>query len=452
MKQKNGYVILEKGEISKYFGYLEDGVKYPENIEKIILEVILERLGIENDNCGNELRDLYKLIPKNEIEDWVNIINDLYSEEEKVDYKNIKNAYLAYYLPINTFKVHRLLRDLLIRKLIKVEVDILDIACGPGSATIGFIEFYKILALNLKDIEFKMSITLLDSEKEFLLIAETLLEKIICDLPSNLKITLHKSKCCKIDKVFKLEYLYDYIIISNLLNGAELDKEFSKKKFFEETITSTSDSGAVLIIEPGEEKQCERLKKIRNKVLKEFDNVNIYSPCNDIWGEKIEYNCKCFTNGKVKWKKPYIIKKLIDNGLIKKADEVAFNYLILRKDGKQKYKSEEDDTKYTKIKNISSEKGKIVNVKGIVRCIIQQENYLWISICDGSEIMADDKHVYLSIRLNNSEIVKQWRSFFESMNIGEKIVAKNVRCEQMWKYKKSYLLNVNEESKIEGFF
>ena len=38
------------------------------------------------------------------------------------------------------------------------------------------------------------------------------------------------------------------------------------------------------------------------------------------------------------------------------------------------------------------------------------------------------------------------------MNIGEKIVAKNVLCEQMWKYKKSYLLHVDENTVIEAFY
>jgi len=452
MKVKKGYVIKEENDISKNFSYLEEEIQYPESIEKIILEVILERLGIENDTDGNQLKELFKLIPNKEIQSWIKTIDNLYCKEEKVNYKNIENPYLAYYLPINTYKIHRLLRDLAINSLMKVEATILDIACGPGSAMIGFIEFYKILARNLENVNFNLSITLLDSQREFIKIAETLLKRIKRDLPPNLNIVLLKSICCKIDKDFELESSYDYVIISNLLNGAELDEEFNKNKFFSEVITNTDDSGAVLIIEPGDEKQCERLKSIRNMVLENFVNVNIYSPCNDIWGEKHEYHCKCFTNGKVKWQKPYIIKSLIDCGLIKKVDEVAFNYLILRKDGKKKYKNENEDAKYTKIIDISNSTGQLVNVIGIVRCVIRAANYLWISICDGSDIMSDDKHVHLSINLNNRDIVKKWGDYFESMNIGEKIVAKNLVCIQMGKYKKSYLLEVSNDTEISGFF
>ena len=168
MKEEKGYIILEKGDANKQFSYLEKKIEYPESIEKIILEVILERLGIENDTCGNELQELFKLIPKKELASWIKTIDNLYCEEDKVNYKNIENAYLAYYLPVNTYKIHRLLRDLVINKLIKIDVDILDIACGPASATIGFIEFYKILAVNLDDVHFKVSISLLDSQEEFL--------------------------------------------------------------------------------------------------------------------------------------------------------------------------------------------------------------------------------------------------------------------------------------------
>lgn len=452
MKEKDGFIKLEKGDMAKYFGYLDHKIEYPESIERIILEVILESLGIEYYACDNELKEMFKLIPDEEIESWISTIDELYSEEEKVNYNNIENPYLAYYLPKNTFKIHKLLRDLLMNGLIKVEADVLDIACGPGSATIGLIDFYKRLAQNLASVDFKLSITLLDSQEEFLNIAEDMLEKFKSDLPSNLEIVVHELICCKIDGDFQLEYLYDYIIVSNLLNGAELDGEFSEKRFFKEIVASTDESGAILIIEPGDEKQCERLKSIRNKVLKNLNNINMYSPCSNIWGEKVKYNCNCFTSGKLRWQKPYIIKKLIEKGLIKRSDELAFNYLILRKDGKEKYKKEIEDTDFTKVKDIPEKEGELVNVKGIVRCMMKKGNYLWISICDGTDIMAGNKHVHISININKRDIMKKWSNLLESMNVGDKIVARNVICEQMWKYKKSYLLNVNEDTEITGFF
>lgn len=452
MNVENGYVKLEKGELAKYYRYLDRGVKYPIYLEKIILEVILDRLGIEYDIYGDELKELFELIPDDEINKWISVIDELYKDEDKVSYKNIKNEYLVYYLPMNTFKIHRLLRDLLQNGLLKADADILDIGCGPGSATIGVIEFYKDIALRMEDIEFNVSITLLDAESEFLEIGQQCIEKIKNTLPSNLKLTIHDGIHCKIDENFKIKYLYDYLIISNLLNGSEIDKDFSEDILFEEVISSTLETGAILIIEPGENRQCDRLKRIRNDILSNFEEINIYSPCNNVWGEKTVYNCKCFSNGKLSWRRPYIIDRLINKGLQKKVNQPAFNYLILRKDGKTKYNIENYRTQYTRLKDVKDNNNNYISVKGVVRCVMEKGNYLCVSICDGTENLNNDKHYSISIRLNDRRMVDKYYNLLTSMNMGEKIIAKNVKCEQMWKYPESYLLHIDDTTELTCIF
>lgn len=448
MKVENGYVKKKEEELCKYFGYLDDNIEYPKYLEQIILELILEELGIEYSNKENEIEELFNLIPKEIIDKWINTINGLYDRNEKVDYQDIKNEYLAYYFPINTFKIHRLLRDLLQNDLIKVDINIIDIGCGPGAATIGFLEFYKKIAYILKDTKFNISITLLDEDNEFIRIAERFISKYLNTLPKNLLITMHESVNCKINKEFKLKYSYDYIIISNLLNKSEINTEFGILNFIEEIITSIDPKGSILMIEPGQETQCKLLKTIRNYILNKYSNINLYSPCNNIWGEKKLYKCKCFSNGKFKWNKPYIIKQLIKQGLLKKVNEVSFNYIILRKDGKTKYRIDKYDPNYIMLKDIKDYNGKYVNVKGIVRCVIEKPNYLWVSICDGTDILNEDKHYHISIKLGDNNIRKRYYTIMKSMNIGEKIVAKNVKCERMRKYKDSYLLNIEDKTDI----
>lgn len=452
MKVENGYIKLEKGELAKYFGYLDRNIKYPHDLEKIILKLILEELGIKYSDREDKLEELFNLIPKEIIDKWIYIIDGLYNSDKKVDYQDIKNEYLAYYFPINTFKIHRILRDLLQNNLIKVDIDILDIGCGPGSATIGFIEFYKRIASILKDRDFNISITLLDADVQFIKIAEKFISKYLDTLPENLIITMYDSVHCRIDKNFELKYLYDYIIISNLLNGSEIDKGFGTSNFIEEIIASTDDKGAILMIEPGENRQCKRLKIIRNYILNKYSDINLYSPCNNIWGEKSSYECNCFSNGKFKWGKPYIIEELIKQGLSKKVDEVSFNYIILRKDGKSKYEINKYDKNYTMLKDIKDNNGKYVNVKGIVRCVIENENYLWISICDGTDILNDNKHYHISIKLSDKNITNKYYTLMRSMNIGEKIIAKNLKCEQMWKFPQSYLLQINDKTTVSCIF
>ncbi len=452
MKVKNGYLIKEENDVRDMFGYLDEKIKYPNHIEKLILEVLLEQLSIKYKKNGYELDDMFSYIPTEYIRNWVEVINTLYYEEKKVNYDGIENAYLIYYLPINTFKIHKLLRDLILKNLIPINASILDIGCGPGSATIGVLEFYRRIAIKEKDIQFNLSITLLDAVDSFIDIAENCIEKMIKILPNNINVTIHKSIVCKIDKNFKLEYMYDFIIISNLLNGAELNKEFGVHNFFNEVITSTDEDGAILIIEPGEEKQCERLKKIRNKVLEEFKQINIYSPCNDLWNAKEAYTCKCFTVANVRWKKPFLLEKLIENGLVKNLNKVAFNYLILRKDKKTKYGDRSSKIEYTPIKELASNIDEIINVKGIVRCVNETPNYTLVSICDGSDNMNNEKHANLCIKNTDVNLVNRYKNVLTNMNVGEMIKAEQVRCEKMWKYPNSYLLHITNESKIQFLY
>ena len=90
MKVENGYVKKKEEELCKYFGYLDDNIEYPKYLEQIILELILEELGIEYSNKENEIEELFNLIPKEIIDKWINTINGLYDRNEKVDYQDIK--------------------------------------------------------------------------------------------------------------------------------------------------------------------------------------------------------------------------------------------------------------------------------------------------------------------------------------------------------------------------
>ena len=61
MKVENGYVKKKEEELCKYFGYLDDNIEYPKYVEQIILELILEELGIEYSNKENEIEELFNL-------------------------------------------------------------------------------------------------------------------------------------------------------------------------------------------------------------------------------------------------------------------------------------------------------------------------------------------------------------------------------------------------------
>lgn len=157
---ENEYIKLEKDELSEYFGYLDKKYQCSLEIQRIILKIILERISKQYDESDESIENLFNLIPNEILTEWINVINNLYNNDKeivkKIDYKGIENIYFLYYFPINIYKIHRLLRDLLQNGLLRANPNILDIGCGPGSATIGLLEFYKIIANVIKNINFKI--------------------------------------------------------------------------------------------------------------------------------------------------------------------------------------------------------------------------------------------------------------------------------------------------------
>lgn len=451
MKINDNFIELEEGEYNKLFGYIDKKIIYPENLQKNILEEFLYQISLNECNVVQNIESMFDKIPSKIIGETVEKIDGLYNDSGKVNYNQIYLQYLIYYLPVNTFKIHRLLGDLVLSGVLKTKIRILDIGTGPGSIPIGIIEFYKILSNNRRNIDFKIEISILDEENNFLVIAKNLLKRVTKELPPNLYVTINNVIHKKIDKKFNLKREYDLICMSNLLNKFELDEEFDIDNYFTSLCKSLDNKGSILIIEPGDNDDCTNFKNIRNSVLKNT-NLDMFSPCNNVWGDKGEYKCCCFTSGKVLWEKPVIIKLLNDRGLLKSPDDIPFNYVIFRKDGKTKYEKIRYKNDFTKIKNINKKNNEIISVIGVVRCLMESSNYLMVSICDGTKEMSKDEHVSITLNKKNSELFNQYYELLKHMNLGQKIIAKKLCCNKMWKYPKSYMLNISENSELEFYF
>ncbi|EOD01164.1 hypothetical protein [Caldisalinibacter kiritimatiensis] len=232
MKITNGFIKLEGNEFKTLFNYLDEEIQYPEYLQILILKEFLKSLGLKPRNDDNDLDSLFSMIPIEVLEEIVEVINNLYSIQQKVDYKNIYLPYLIYYLPINTYKVHRLLSDLILRNLLKKDITLLDVGTGPGSVVIGVIEFYKILAKEYSSINFSIQLSILDAEKKFLKIAENLIKEISKDLPRNLSVNIKEVMNIKLDNWFTISGNYDLICTSNVLNRFEIEDNFYISNFF----------------------------------------------------------------------------------------------------------------------------------------------------------------------------------------------------------------------------
>ncbi len=448
MRVNNNLIVLENGEYEELYDNNED-VVYPEKLQRIILKIALDYLGIKYHNAMS-LKDLFSLIPNEELDQVINTVSDLYYVPEKVDYSDKHLAYLLYYLPCNTHKIHRPLIDLIPRGLLKKDISILDIATGPGSMSLGAIEFYRMLAENFIHTQFSINISILDSDNKFLDIAEKLIGEVKKDLPPNLSVVLNRVINLDMELLFIIEESYDLIIMGNVLNPYEVAGSFDATVFTRNIIPLLKDSGSIIMVEPGNKENCLFFKDIRNKIVSN-SGLNLFSPCSDIWGTKNVYECTCFSHGKVFWEMPFIIEQLRARGLVKNPEDVPFNYAILRKDGRVKYQPAKYIRAYTKLKDIHLYEGELVNVAGIVRGVIETDYYLFVSICDGTKSFSDN-HVHIAIDRREKSI---WASYYEmlkGMKLGQGIIAQNLYCEQMALYPDSYILEVQDDSSINGCY
>ncbi|MBV1820426.1 hypothetical protein L0P54_10500 [Anaerosalibacter bizertensis] len=188
--------------------------------------------------------------------------------------------------------------------------------------------------------------------------------------------------------------------MSNFLALNEEDNQQHATKIVSNFKKNLLNDGSLIIIEPGDKKNCIALKLTRNKLVNN-NEFTLYSPCIGIWKEKGHYTCSCFNTTRVYWELPVIYKYLISKGSYKgKKDYIPFNYMILRMDGLKKYETIKNSQYFTKIRDLWENIGKVVNVIALVRTFIIKGDKVFFSLCDGSCSFKDDNEavwVYTSL-------------------------------------------------------
>lgn len=375
----------------------------------------------------------------------------MFMEDGKLDYSNIYLSYLLYYLPCNTYKIHRALSDLILNGLLKFKISVFDIGTGPGSIPIGIIDYYIQLAKYNENLKFSVDLTILDAEKKFLDIAESMIFKVKRILPRNLNVNLIGKVNRKIDSNAIFSNKYDIVCMSNLLNMFEVNDNLDKTVLIKNIKGIMENNGSLIIIEPGDDKDCFDFKLLRNSIINN-SVLNLYSPCISLWNKKEEYTCNCFSCAKVLWKKPSIIEQLNLNGLSKNKEDVAYSYFIFRKDNKKKYDDKRISSEYTSLKDLKYEDNKRVKVCGLVRCFKEKNNRYYVSICDGSKEMDELSSVWLAINKDDKDVYNKYGDTLKSMNVGQKIVAKNVIFEKAYKYPESLYLLIDNVTILEFYY
>ena len=243
--------------------------------------------------------------------------------------KDLRDAYIHYYVPVNMYKILVPLRELAIhpsRIFEKEMVRVLDLGSGPGTAILGIIDFFssrgKRPYLKFTAVD-PISENLLETERLFKLF----IEKGNADASLlTIKSTIEKSKSLA-------DSPFDIITLSNVLSeiAHRYNQKIRRRINLLKTIINRSltHDGSCIIIEPALRDTSREMLEVRDGLIGE--GLNIYSPC------LMNEMCPALTNPAdwchedIPWEPPEIIKE-IDRITGLRKDSLKFSYLIIRKD------------------------------------------------------------------------------------------------------------------------
>lgn len=305
------------------------------------------------------------------------VLKGLYATTSGTDYSNMNKEYALYYLPVNLYKIWRPLMDLLLTDSLPIKCSILELGAGPGSATFGLLEFYKYLAMDNRVTEFSLDITLVERDKGFIEVFNSLYDGYADSLPENLCVDIR----CVHDDAYSFTAShesgkYQLVIESNMLNQNECTDADNVSCLAESLKNSLSRHSSVILIEPAKKELSIFLKRMKKNMQEA--GLACYSPCCCIHTE-----CGQFASARIDISEVSIYSELVDNGIISRSQAYhSFEYAIFRNDGLKKYSFEGTGTE---LQNLANRVGEIITVKAFILTIGNEtEDSFSLKLCDGS--------------------------------------------------------------------
>lgn len=397
--------------IEEFKKFCVEGFGMPRYIEDFIFSTLMKQIGRKATKpITSNLSDKEKSI----ICDGIDSI----FRKNTADYDNKEIFYLLYYFPFNMFKIWVPLKDLSYRNALKTNLTVLDIGSGPGTSTIGLIEYYKNLALSNSYKSYSLKIDVVEQNANFISIFKDLVKVCKKNIPDNLNV--HINNCFNKDMrdiINNLQYDYDLIYASNVFNLNEPHGVTILNDSIIALKNSLKQRGSLILIEPAEQRVTQNFKKICNDI-DQRQILNIFSPCNGVY----ENCCRCEnfspTNIKVN---SSLINFLQEIGKSVKSYKHFFDYYVFRKDGLKKYNFSEK-LKFKKLGDVDwNNVGEIVDIEATIISVISNEEGIAIKMCDGSNMT--NGPVYLN--LSNAQITQN--KLIVQLLKGEKIKLERVR-------------------------
>jgi ribosomal protein RSM22 (predicted rRNA methylase) len=253
----------------------------------------------------------------------------------------LREAYLAYFLPPNMAKIKAPMAELALhpgKALDKERLRILDLGCGPGTASLGVLDFFAA-----RELRPRLEITAVDHVAENLKTAEELFSSL--RVSRGLKAAM-KTIRSDVADLSRLETgPFDLIILSNVLNelfareGRKIEKRLA---LLEDIMTRhLADDGSLIVIEPALRETSRELLEVRDRLLDE--GFYVYAPCLFAGKCPALANPRDWCHEDIPWDPPAVIREL-DRLTGLRKDSLKFSWLVFRKDGQSAADLSGDDS------------------------------------------------------------------------------------------------------------
>ena len=252
----------------------------------------------------------------------------------------LRQAYLIYYFPANLAKIKSILHEIWAHpaapSFLSPNPRILDLGCGPGTHTIGFLDFWVNHPLVWQSLEG----TAVDSVCANLQESQTLFARktaIIKEIKPSARSRLRTAVAdlTRLDSLH-LEGNFDFIVVGNVLNELFRGQEWLNDRY--ELVSSVvnrwlAPRGFLILLEPALRETSRQLHQLRDRLLA-FTELKVYSPC--------VHNGPCpavslkipkdWCHEDRPWNPPEVIRK-VDSLIGNRMDSLKFSYAIFSRLG-----------------------------------------------------------------------------------------------------------------------
>lgn len=254
--------------------------------------------------------------------------------------RELRQAYLSYYVPVNLAKVQILLRELepLLTEHKRDEFRVLDVGGGPGTGALAVLDW--ACATSVVSPE-TLRMTVLDRSPAVLQTCTELWKSYLAALPRHPPLPLQTIEC-HLERALPGEIRsrsegrgFHLIVVQNVLSelySGSIDAIEKRAALAAHFLSLLGNDGSLILIEPALRGTSRGLHEVRDRLLAQHD-CSVYSPCLHDQGCPALMRQDDWCHEERPWDRPSWIMQIDQAvGFIK--DALKFSYVVLRKDGK----------------------------------------------------------------------------------------------------------------------